>query len=614
MIRLAVEVSWSEPRVSTACVQRMLETRPDLVSDGRGGATAAHVAMATGVRHVRQLEVPNAGLLARPSGLLVAVDARLDNRDELSRELFPEERRPITEVELIAAGHERWGLELPHHLDGDFAYVIWEPEPARLVAVRDRLGVRPLFFAEHGRSLLIASDVAQLLAVPAIPRTPDLDSLLDFVTWNARTLDSSMFRAIRRLGPGHQLVATSTGTRTCRYWTVLDDTGAPPPRDAEEAFAHELRRSVEQRLESGFSVLVPLSGGLDSSAIALFSDAALARRAPSPPVIAASAVYPGLPCDESAVIRSISARFTNVQHVTWDGRTTDPTVFENPCLAWPGERLQYPGGSTGDLAIARSTDARVLLAGTGGDEICWDGMVLHELAARHRWAAVVHETMLEHAPWRRRVGRLLRAALGSAPAVRRAVLRLRARPAARPHWLAPDLGSRWDARAEGDLAAASNPHPTPVEQIARDLSSPEFLKELEASQCYSAISGAETRFPMLSRSMIRLMLSLELEQRRPRGRSRGFQRRALSGLLPREVLTGPKVFYPAASHLLAKTAARRLRALLDRSPWLSENVVTRRGATEMVQQFEERRLPWHMCHLVTRMALLEGWLREVSAR
>ncbi len=109
-------------------------------------------------------------LVSRTGSLVLTADARIDNREELIR-LLGLEGHPgeITDSALILAAYERWGEACPQHLDGDFAWVIWDTSRQSLFAARDHFGAKPFYyFLDPGRTLVFASEIKAILKVPGV--------------------------------------------------------------------------------------------------------------------------------------------------------------------------------------------------------------------------------------------------------------------------------------------------------------------------------------------------------------------------------------------------------------------------------------------------------------
>jgi asparagine synthase (glutamine-hydrolysing) len=176
-----------------------------------------------------------------------------------------------TDSEVILHGYEEWGLDCLRRFNGMFAFAVWDNAKQRLWLVRDRLGVKPLFYAVSPSGLTFGSEVKAVLDDPAVNRALDYESLSYYLALNYLPAPFTLFKQIRQLEPGQQLIADAHGNVTLsRYWDIAFDND-PPPR-SEASWRDELDATmldaVRLRLRSDVPFGVFLSGGVDSSGVA----------------------------------------------------------------------------------------------------------------------------------------------------------------------------------------------------------------------------------------------------------------------------------------------------------------------------------------------------------
>ena len=318
--------------------------------------------------------------------VFLAADARIDNLDEIRARLGGEQRESSARV-LIRA-YLAWGDAFPDRLVGDFALVLWDARRRRVLAARDPFGVRPLFYRRSGERLWLASTVAALL--PTFDGLPAFDDerICEYLLWRYKSTEATFYRDIREVDAGHVFAATERSTTSTRYWRP------PSPRpEAREERAQDLWgevrrlfvRSVERRLRSGRPVVVHVSGGLDSSSIAMAADQLLgAGSSLAPEMVGASEVFPGLGCDESPFIDAVAdaVRFPIER---WDGTKSNPIDLVEPALEGPGARVTATSGNDGDIAIARGVGADVILSGFGGDDVMMISGFIRDMIRRGDW-------------------------------------------------------------------------------------------------------------------------------------------------------------------------------------------------------------------------------------
>jgi asparagine synthase (glutamine-hydrolysing) len=181
-----------------------------------------------------------------------------------------------TDSETIIHLYEERGLDFIHHIEGDYAIALWDAAKQQLVLVRDRIGVKPLYFYHKDGRFIFASEIKAILQHPAV--TPDIDeqSLYHYLTFLTTPAPTTLFRDIQKLPAGHVLTLKRDGTLNIRqYWDALPPS-QPVLRDESEhrtEILRLLRDSIRKRMMSDVPFGVFLSGGVDSSAnVALMSE------------------------------------------------------------------------------------------------------------------------------------------------------------------------------------------------------------------------------------------------------------------------------------------------------------------------------------------------------
>lgn len=207
--------------------------------------------------------------------VVVTFNGEIFNFQEVERELVERGHRFRTrcDTEVIVHAWEEWGEACLHRFNGMFAFALWDRNRQTLFIARDRLGVKPLFYAElaDGR-LLFASELKALLAHPDVPRRTDPRAIEDYFTFSYVPDPKTIYADIRKLEPGAYIKTQRgrRGVKPVRYWDV-PLMGERRPPTAAGTWEHELRarlkESVRKRLVSDVPLGAFLSGGIDSSAV-----------------------------------------------------------------------------------------------------------------------------------------------------------------------------------------------------------------------------------------------------------------------------------------------------------------------------------------------------------
>jgi asparagine synthase (glutamine-hydrolysing) len=268
--------------------------------------------------------------------------------------------RTRCDTEVLVHGYEEWGAGVWERLRGMFAVAVWDARSARLTLVRDRFGIKPLYYRDESGELSFASEL------DALPHGDvDLDALEAFLAFNVVPAPLSIFRDIRKLPPGHTLTwenGRSTITRFARPGPL------PARHDTDEAELVEecrarLRDSVRAHLIADVPVGVLLSGGVDSGALA-----ALAAEESSDPVRTFSIGFEEASFDELAGARAVANRY-GTRHRELVLRPDAALLL--PALA---EAFDEPFADSSALPTylvskLASEDVKVALSGEGGDEL-----------------------------------------------------------------------------------------------------------------------------------------------------------------------------------------------------------------------------------------------------
>ena len=259
--------------------------------------------------------------MVTPDGALTIVfNGEIYNHATLRRTLVElghrDWRTDHSDTEVILAAYRQWGIDCIHKFHGMFAFGLWDRHTETLWLVRDRLGIKPLYYACDGSGIAFASEIKALLQDPARPRAVNEEALVHFLSFLTAPAPQTLFAGISKLPAGSLLRASADGSVSERRWWDVLDSCEPVSDERDEALADRvlagLRDAVSRRKVADVSVGVFLSGGVDSSAnLALFAEGERERvKAFS---IAYAADQTSVP-DEMPFARMI-AKQTGAQHV-----------------------------------------------------------------------------------------------------------------------------------------------------------------------------------------------------------------------------------------------------------------------------------------------------------
>jgi asparagine synthase (glutamine-hydrolysing) len=210
--------------------------------------------------------------------VIVMMNGELYNYREVRAELEKRGHKFTTrsDTEILPHLYEEYGEDLLEHLNGMFAFSLWDTRQKKLIIARDRFGEKPLYHGVFDGKLIWASEPKAILAHPAVTPELDLNALRHYVSYDYVPAPMSIYKGISKLPAAHVLTVENGEVNIRRYWDVKWAQSNAFTRDRTlEGTAHSLREllsdSVRMRLVSDVPLGILLSGGIDSSAVAAFA-------------------------------------------------------------------------------------------------------------------------------------------------------------------------------------------------------------------------------------------------------------------------------------------------------------------------------------------------------
>lgn len=457
--------------------------------------------------------------------------------------------RGHSDTEVLLQAYQAWGLEGLERLEGIFAFALWDAARQRLVLMRDRLGVKPLFYAREGERLIFGSEIKAILAVMQADRGLDEQALSEYLWYGNAFEERTLYRGVRSLEPGWRLIMEAGEMRLEPWWRIeswLTDT----PRvvalgEAAEALRPRLDLAVQRQLVSDVPVGIFLSGGLDSSSIAAAAALAGGRRLSS---FSVGFDYErGI--DELPKARSL-ARELGLDHheLRVAGGALEEVI---PALVRAHDEPFADAANIPLYLLAAQLRGtiKVVLQGDGGDEMFGGYRRYSILGAARLWRLWprVLEPLLQGFPGGARLVRMGAAAGAADPALRMALLltveTLRDPPTA---MLRAEARERLLRRTDPFLAyrrcAVRFAAADPVQQmLLTDLSLQlpfQFLPKVDRA---TMAHGLEARVPLLDEQIGALAVGLPATLKVRGARRKIVLREAMRGRLPEAIRTGPKI-------------------------------------------------------------------------
>lgn len=461
--------------------------------------------------------------------------------------------RTRSDTEVIVHLYEEEGEGFAGRLRGMFAVALWDARERRLVLARDRLGIKPLYYVLGKASLTFASEVKALLAWPDIAAEVDLAALGCYLSYFYVPAPGTLFAGVRKLEPGHLLVCEGGRVRQRKYWELAF---RPEPGLSEDAWVERLRAALQETVRLHLISDVPvgtlLSGGIDSTAIL-----SLQQALGISPLQSFTVGYQedGL-ADERPYARLAASHFGASHHEVVLEGAEFTTALEH-CL-WHLEEPLCELPAVALLAVCRlaSHHVKVLLSGEGGDE-AFAGYPNYRNGLILEWCRLLPPAL--RGALFGAAGALLPARLGLGQKLAHLAYLSRFSLEERYHsrsttpfglfnrcrheMLRP--GAREALCANGALDPRRHFGQVPGEHplnrmLFVDIKTwlPDDL--LVKADKMSMAASVELRVPLLDHVFVELAASVPPRLKLRRLKGKYILRRALSGLVPRPVLTRPK--------------------------------------------------------------------------
>jgi len=277
------EYGVTNPSVSDSLIARMRDTMVHRGPDDSGVYVNRDRRIGLGHRRLAIVDLSPAGRNPMPNedlSVWITFNGEIYNHESLRPGLEQKGHvyRSRADTETIIHLYEERGMDFVDELEGDFAIALWDESAQRLVLARDRIGVKPLYYAQTGGRLIFASEIKAILEHPAISRDVDEAALYHYLTFMTTPAPQTLFAGIQKLPAGCILSCDSRGEiRINRYWDALpkrlDASIANDEREITAELRRLLKESIARRMMSDVPFGVFLSGGVDSTAnVALMSE------------------------------------------------------------------------------------------------------------------------------------------------------------------------------------------------------------------------------------------------------------------------------------------------------------------------------------------------------
>lgn len=349
-----------------ALINRMNNSLAHRGPDASGVFTAPGVVL--GHRRLSIIDLSDAGnqpLYSFDRKQALVFNGEIYNYPELRETLSDYPFATGSDTEVMIAAYRKWGKNFTEHLNGMFAFALWDENLQTLLIARDRLGIKPLYYAKCGSGIVFSSELRSLLDSGLTHRKLNRKALSDYLRYQTIHAPETIVEGVHMLEPGHRLVI-SDSELIHEPWWQLASAATPVLHDRPTALLRIrelLTNSVELRMRADVDFGAFLSGGIDSSAVV-----GLMAEVSSKPISTFSVTFGEHAFDESEYARLIAKRF-NTKHTEINLTADDFLKAVPDALA----AMDHPGGDGPNTFIVskatRDTGIKMALSGLGGDEL-----------------------------------------------------------------------------------------------------------------------------------------------------------------------------------------------------------------------------------------------------
>lgn len=553
------------------------------------------------------------------TGLIVACHGSLYDTSQLyvrmgaspPRDCFTHPARSMMDAYL------HWGEKAFNYWTGEASLVIWDPRQSRLLAVRDPMGVRPLFYFQRGSLLAVCTDTRALLQLDQCESEPDPVTMRRYLCQNNFFHDEhTFFRNIHRILPGYQLSFSGRELRTQRYWQIKtsDPIRYKTGEEYGEAFQEILNRSVTRRHLDTPGFGSGLSGGLDSSSIVCLIHRLREKQGNATPLPTMSILFQGTQYDETdlvkAVVGAVQARSAYTDPKEWDIVaelekmaivSDEPAISMSVVIFWIHKVLSQQNG------------LNFLLSGAGADELLAGELyyfadLLRQMELRELFQEIMNYARINSMGHSRGPTALfLRYAL--APLLPLSVRRLRRN-------IFKEESFPWLGDSMSRLTREEVPLPAPglSTHLHREMATTILARYTPLLMHYedrnAAAHGIEGRFPFLDPEVVKFCFGLPRKELMNRGHAKIVLKQGMKDILPFSVWKRQAKSGIPALHTrwMTKNYRNQFENRIQNSRLVEDGWINGPALLDLYQRYAGGN---HNLRVkVWRVLSLEGWYRQ----
>jgi len=470
----------------------------------------------------------------RSTGNVVVVNGEIYNHPEVRREIGDRAGawHSTGDTETLLKAWSLWGPDCLSRLRGMFAAALWDPTRGSLWLMRDRMGIKPLYYFASSGTFAFASETRALVASGLVPKRLDTTALAAYVRFGSVIEPNTLIEGVRSLPAGHCMeIRGGSPEGSWPYWNLDTSACTEPLEETVAGVRAHLERSMKEHLLSDVPVGCFLSGGIDSSVVT-----ALASRASELPLRTFTIAFPSTGIDESSYATEVAERYHSQHHSII--LTPQDVVQMVPDAVRAMDLPSADGVNTYLVARAAAGAVKVVLSGLGGDELFAGYPSFRALTRAQRFSRF-------GGPWTRRLAQVM--GLRDGAALRFSEMTGRGIPlperyaSLRSFWSLSQCEKMGLGRPPGyPCGIADSALPVASQISALELSGYMRSTLLRDGDAMSMASSLEVRFPFLDHLLVEFSLRSGAAVYGVRQRSKEILLAATADLLPVRVVQRAK--------------------------------------------------------------------------
>lgn len=591
-----------------------------------------------GFRRLSIIDLSAAGhqpMTNEDKSLWVMLNGEIYNFEDLREELLAKNHLfySKSDTEVILHSYEEKGLEAVHEWNGMFAITLWDEKKKQLWLIRDRLGIKPLYYTVQAGTLIFGSEIKAILKHPGIKKKLNEEALFHYLTFACCPAPLTLFEGIKKLPAGHFLIINEQGIQERAYWSSLQRFGTPSTERflEEEYFVEHLRailkNSVKQQMVCDVPFGVFLSGGIDSS-----TNTALMTQARGKPVDSFSVNIKNLPkYDEFSFARKVAKIFQSSHH--------EITVGPKELMEFLPILAQHADDPNGDPVcfpifyvskLIRDSNVIVAQVGEGSDEL-FSGYDQYRLVVNFwkRWWRILEKFPQ---PLQKLLFEFSNMSQSPAYDLHREQLR-RLACAEEFFWggaiafseftkwpiLSKDFAKRMDGRSSFEIVQDA------YESIDEKAPRLDFLNRMIALELkirlpelllmrvdkITMANSIEARVPFLDHRLVELAMQIPMDLKLKNGISKYILKQGVRGIIPNEIIDRKKQGFSAPiAEWLRTDLHKELPAILWKSHIWEADLFDREAIEKLIEDHQNNKVDasFRIWNLITLGLWFDQWI------